>query len=60
MLDFVFLVSRFFINIFAVLGNTLIPFGGGFEDSTSLGGILFACLVIGFAVSIFWKGAKSQ
>lgn len=60
MLDFVFLVSRFFINIFAVLGSTVIPFGGNFDGTTSLGGILFACLVIGFAVSIFWKGAKSQ
>lgn len=60
MLDFIFLISRFFVNIFGVLGSTEISFGGGFEDSTTLGGILFACLVIGFAVSVFWKGAKSQ
>ena len=60
MLDFVFLVSRFFVNIFGLLGDTLLPFGTGFNDTVSLGGILFVCLVLGFVVSIFWKGAKSQ
>ena len=60
MLDFIYLISRFFVNIFGVLGDTVIPFGGNFADSTTLGGILFACLVIGFAVSVFWKGARAQ
>lgn len=60
MLDFIFLISSFFGKIFNLLGETIIPFGSNFSDSTTLGGILFACIVFGFAVSIFWKGAKSQ
>ena len=60
MLDFIYLISRFFVNIFGLLGQTIIPFGGNFNDTTTLGGILFACLVIGFAVSVFWKGARAQ
>lgn len=60
MLDFVFLISRFFVNIFNKLGDVVIPFGGRFDDSTTLAGILFACLTIGFVVHIFWKGAKAQ
>lgn len=60
MLDFIMLLSRFFMNIFGVLSNTIISFGGNFDGETSLAGILFACLTIGFAASAFWKGAKSQ
>lgn len=60
MLDFFYLLATFFHRIFSLLGDTVIPFGGGLDDSTTLGGILFACIVIGFAVSVFWKGAKSQ
>ena len=60
MLDFVFLISRFFANIFGLFGSIEIPYGGNFSGSTNIGGILFACIVIGFVVSVFWKGAKSQ
>ena len=61
MLEFVTLISSFFVSIFNIFSDTVIPFGGNFSGSSfTLAGLLFACLVIGFVVSIFWKGAKSQ
>lgn len=57
MYEFFRILAAFFRSIFSVLNTTFIPLYP-FTD-VSLGSILFVCLVIGFTVSIFWKGAKS-
>lgn len=59
MLDFVWLITIFFQRIFNELQEATIRFGTGSNDVTSIGAILFACIVIGFVVNIFWKGAKA-
>lgn len=59
MLDFVWLITNFFQRIFNELQSATIRFGDGSNDVTSVGAILFACIVIGFVVNIFWKGAKA-
>ena len=58
MVEFVRFIANFYVGIFNVLNNTFITS----DDSTisaSLGSILFACIVIGFAANLFWKGVKS-
>lgn len=57
--DFVWLITDFYQGIFNKLQNAIILTGYGFNDVTSIGTILFACIVIGFVVSLFWKGAKA-
>lgn len=59
MLDFVNLISAFYQRIFNVLHSASIRFGTGANDVTSVGAILFACIVIGFVTHIYWKGAKA-
>lgn len=59
MIDFFLMLGNFFTDIFRLLNGTIISGGSGNNMSTSLGGLLFACLVLGFAVNIFWKGARA-
>lgn len=59
MSDFVWMVADFYQAIFNKLHGTLIKYGDGINDVVSIGAILFACIVIGFVVNIFWKGARS-
>lgn len=58
MVEFARFLANYFVGIFNVLNKTYIRS----DDSTivaSLGSILFACLVIGFVASLFWKGVKA-
>ena len=59
MLDFVWLVTNFYQKIFNALHDATIRFGTGANDVTSVGAILFACIVIGFVAHLYWKGAKA-
>lgn len=59
MIDFFYLIGDFFLNIFKLLNGTIIDGGDTYNMTTSLGGLLFVCIVLGFAVNIFWKGARS-
>lgn len=59
MLDFVWTITNFYQRIFNELQGAVISFGAGYNDTTTVGAILFACIVIGFVVNIFWKGAKA-
>lgn len=59
MLDFFRLLSDFFHDIFTLLMGTVIRYGDGFNDITTLGAILVAGVVIGFVVNVYWKGAKA-
>ena len=59
MIDFFRMIGEFFTNIFRLFNGTIITGGDGSNMTTSLGGLLFVCIVLGFAVNIFWKGARS-
>ena len=59
MIDFFRLIGEFFSDIFRLLNGTIITGGDSNHMTTSLGGLLFVCIVLGFAVNIFWKGARS-
>lgn len=56
MVEFARFLANFFKGIFSVLNNATISSG---NTSTSVGSILFACIVIGFVANLFWKGVKS-
>lgn len=56
MLDFVILIKNFWESIFAIFADHPITIGG---YEVSYFSLIFAFLVIGFAVSYFWKGAKN-
>ena len=58
MLNFIYLIVSFFQGIFATLDSIAIPYGNGYDGSVSLLGILSGCLIIGIAVTVFWKGAQ--
>lgn len=58
MLQFFGLISNLFRDIFAVLYDCVLPVGTGFGVVT-LAGVLMSCVIIGFAVNVFWKGAKA-
>ena len=59
MMGFIWKIWDLFTGIFNKLQEATFVY----DDSghvTSLGSVLFACLVIGFVASLYWKGAKSQ
>lgn len=56
MREFISLVADFYQHIIGLLNATFFDFGA---IRVSLGSVLFACLVTGFAVSVFWKGARA-
>lgn len=56
MAEFVFLIRDFYSSILSLFGRTVLNIGG---IQTSLGGIIFACVVVGFVVNLYWKGAKT-
>lgn len=60
MMDFMWLLSDLYNGIFNKLNTSLFRFGSGENDVVSIGSVLFASVVIGFVVSLFWKGAKAQ
>lgn len=53
------MLSNFYFDIIRLLNGAIIIGGKGNNMVTSLGGIIFACLVLGFAVNVFWKGARA-
>lgn len=60
MMDFIYLIGDLYNGIFNKLNDAVFRFGSGNNDIVSIGSVLFASIVIGFVVSIFWRGAKSQ
>ena len=60
MMDFIWLLVDLFNGIFNKLNTALFRYGSGENDVVSIGSVLFASVVIGFVVSLFWKGAKAQ
>lgn len=60
MMDFIYLLGDLYNGIFNKLNEAVFRFGSGSNDIVSIGSILFASIVIGFVVSIFWRGAKAQ
>ena len=59
MIDFFHILSNFYFDIIRLLNGAVISGGPGNNMYTSLGGLIFVCLVLGFAVNIFWKGARA-
>lgn len=55
MFDFFVMIKNFWQSIFALFNDHLIEIAG---YKISYFSLVFAFLVIGFAVSYFWKGAK--
>lgn len=60
MMQFFYMLWGFIGGIIDELNAAVFRFGDGVNDVTSIGSVIFAALVIGFVVSMFWKGAKSQ
>lgn len=60
MVGFFDLIWNFYTGIFNIFNSTIIRYGNSPDDTVSLGSILFSAIVIGFVVSLFWKGAKAQ
>lgn len=58
MIDFFVLIANFFKSIFNLLNTTIINGGSG-GQFTSLGGLIFVLIVLGFIVNVFWKGARA-
>lgn len=56
MSSFFFMVRDFYSDILSLFGRTVLDIGG---VQTSLGGIIFACIVVGFVVNLYWRGTKS-
>ena len=56
MLDFISMLADFWKSIFFVFDSHPLNIGG---IEVSLTALIFAFLVIGFAISYFWKGAKT-
>lgn len=54
--EFIALIQNFYSSILELFGRTVLTIG---PVQTSLGGILFACIVVGFIVNLYWKGAKA-
>lgn len=59
MIDFFHMLSNFYFDIVRLLNGAIITGGKGNNMVTSLGGLIFVCLVLGFAVNVFWKGARA-
>lgn len=60
MIGFFDIVWNFYTGIFNKINATEIKYGESPDDIVSLGSILFSAIVLGFVVSLFWKGAKAQ
>ena len=60
MTEFIWKIWDLYTGIFNELNSAVFRYGNGANDVTSVGSVLFAALVIGFVVSLFWKGAKAQ
>lgn len=60
LMDFIWKIWDLYTGIFNALGAATFRYGAGENDVTSIGSVLFAALVIGFVVSLFWKGARAQ
>lgn len=56
MSEFISLIQNFYSSILQLFGRTVLNIG---VIQTSLGGIIFACVVVGFVVNLYWKGAKT-
>lgn len=56
MLEVIRLLSSFWGRILDILNNAYIPYG---DVRVSIGGLIFAFLVVGMVITIFWKGSRS-
>ena len=55
---FLSMIIDFFSSIIDLLSNAVIVYDSS-GNFTTVGDILFAAIIIGFVVSLFWKGAKA-
>lgn len=56
MFEFLLFIRDFFLDLIGLLNSISFTVNG---ISVSYGGLLFAFLVVGIVVSVFWKGAKT-
>ena len=55
MVDFVYMIADFYNDIFNGIFMNMTFYHGG--SSTSFGAILIVGAIIGFVITVFWKGA---
>lgn len=55
MVDFVYMIADFYDRIFKSIFMNMVFFHG--TTPTSFGAILIVGAIIGFVISVFWKGA---
>lgn len=56
MYQFILFIRDFFTDLIDLLNSITFNIG---NVSVSYGGLIFAFLVVGIVVSVFWKGAKT-
>ena len=56
MLEFVILIRDFWVDLIDLLNSIQLTVGA---IKVPLGGLIFAFLVVGIVISVFWKGAKT-
>lgn len=56
MYEFILLIRDFMMDLIGLLNAVSFSIG---NTSVSYGGLIFAFLVVGIVVSVFWKGAKT-
>ena len=56
MADVIFLIRDMFTQLWGLLISIIIPYG---NVNVSFGSVVVVFLIIGFAITIFWKGARS-
>lgn len=57
--QFFYMIADFFGGIFNLFNNTYFRFADGASGITNLGSVFFAMIVVGFCISLFWRGAKT-
>lgn len=56
MLDFIKLIRDFWVDLIGLLNSIQIPLG---NINVPFGGLIFAFLIVGIVVTVFWKGSKT-
>lgn len=56
MADVILLIRNMFTQLWGLLMSIIIPYG---NVNVSFGSVVVVFLIIGFLITIFWKGARS-
>lgn len=54
--DIFLTIYEFYAGIWDLFNRTVLPVAG---DVVTLGGLLFAMIVVSLIISVFWKGART-